>query len=114
MSERFGRRLRPEEQMMMPGGAPAGAQGIPRNIVPGTPGEAPEGEIRAVRDGEAEEAYRMGARMGAQALAQDAGITGGGQIQPGGVTKERLIEAERLLMEYKKGKASVERRIIIL
>jgi len=68
---------------------------------------------RAVRTGEEEAAYQMGAKMGAQALAQRAGSA---VTQPEkrmtGVTEERLIEAERLLMEYKKGKASVDRRII--
>jgi len=87
--------------------------------------EAPVPDQRAVRTGDEEAAYTLGARMGAAAMAgndggrsfagaQDdtkgtAGIAGGAA---GVMSEERLIEAERLLMEYKKGKASVDRRII--
>ena len=74
---------------------------------------APVPEKRAIRTGSEEEAYNLGARMGAQSIAQMAGSAA--QIEPqqrGYINEERLIEAERLLMEYKKGKASVDRRII--
>ncbi len=72
----------------------------------------PAGGIPAVRTGDEEAAYNLGARMGAQALASQAGGNMAAQMPSGGVNEERLIEAERLLMEYKKGKASVDRRII--
>jgi len=72
----------------------------------------PAGGIPAVRTGDEEAAYNLGARMGAQALAAQAGATQRADSMPGGVNEDRLIEAERLLMEYKKGKASVDRRII--
>ena len=132
MSE-FKRWRRPEEVMQaqgagMPGMPGAGAPGMPearsvmpearsvmpQNVVPGESGTAPEAEVRAVRTAEEEAAYQRGARMGAQSLSEAAQGGAAGEIrQPAqGVTKERLIEAERLLMEYKKGKASVERRII--
>jgi len=68
---------------------------------------------RAVRTGEEEAAYTQGARMGAQAIAQQvSGNRGAGAQTAGRMNEERLIEAEKLLMEYKKGKASVDRRII--
>lgn len=75
-------------------------------------GERPEPQIpqeRAGRTPGEAEAFRMGEQMGAASLAQKAGTP---QRMAGAMTEERLIEAERLLMEYKKGKASVERRII--
>ena len=101
----------------------ANLQGIPEQmgmrpedrIVPGIPGEAPEEELRAVRSGDAEEAYQLGMRMGAQSIAQEAEGAGGAPVQVPGMsrmTKERVEKAQRLLMEYKAGKASVERRII--
>ena len=75
--------------------------------------DAAQPEIRAVRTGDEEAAYNLGARMGAQALMQQAGAgTPAEERMGGGVNQDRLIEAERLLMEYKKGKASVDQRII--
>ena len=50
--------------------------------------------------------------MGAQSIAAAAGATQAEERAPMGMTRERLIEAERKLMEYKKGKASVDLRII--
>ena len=71
---------------------------------------------RAVRTGEEENAYTQGARMGAQAIAQQARGAGAAGSEPAmtgmKMDEQRLIEAEKLLMEYKKGKASVDRRII--
>ena len=73
---------------------------------------------RAVRTGDEEAAYNLGARMGAMSLARmgDPSAAGGDPSTSLRMTqrigKDQLIEAERLLMEYKKGKASVERRII--
>ena len=63
---------------------------------------------RAVRTAEEEQAYNMGARMGAQALAG----TGGGQQPRRRIDQERIQEAEKLLLDYKKGKASIDNRII--
>ena len=51
----------------------------------------------------------MGEQMGTASIARTAEIP---TRMLGGINEESLIEAERLLMEYKKGKASVERRII--
>ena len=82
---------------------------------PGMPGamqpeQAPK-EIRAVRDEDAEAAYQLGAKMGAASLAGGgAGPQQRAMTQP--MTKERIKEAEDLLMRYKTGKASVDRRII--
>ena len=64
----------------------------------------------AVRTAEEEEAYNQGAKMGAAALAGT--VPAEQQYGRTKITKEDLIEAERLLMEYKAGKASVDRRII--
>ena len=72
---------------------------------PQIPGERP------VRTAEEEEAYNLGARVGAESIAREAGGIRDKQ-QPRRITEERLIEAEKLLMEYKAGKNSVDRRII--
>ena len=79
----------------------------------------PAMEQRAVRTGEEEAAYNLGARMGAAGMAAQANPAANG---PAGtnpaaavktrMTEDRIIEAERLLMQYKQGKASVDRRII--
>lgn len=65
---------------------------------------------RATRSAEEEEAFNTGARLGAKALARSAGMTE--PQQKGAINEERLIKAERLLMEYKSGKASIDKRII--
>lgn len=69
---------------------------------------------RAVRTAEEEQAYNLGQKMGAKSIADmmNPGRIGAEEQQKRGVTEERLIEAERLLMEYKAGKSSVDRRII--
>ncbi len=69
---------------------------------------------RAVRSGEAEEAFRDGERMGAESLIRGAGMTTTGEERQAGprMTKERIQEADKKLLDYKTGKASVERRII--
>ena len=67
---------------------------------------------RAVRNAEEEAAYNLGARMGAQALADRAMPERVMQQAPQRVGEDRLIEAEKLLLQYKNGKASVDRRII--
>lgn len=64
---------------------------------------------RAVRTGEEEAAYTLGARIGAQ---MQAGTADAEEQKPGGITQERIQEAEQLLMKYKEGKASVDRRIV--
>lgn len=74
------------------------------------PAGIPQEEMRAVRTGAAEDAFNLGARMGAQAIAQQA-MPNRPQKRPL-VNEERLIEAERLLMKYKQGKNSVDRRIL--
>ena len=89
-------------------------QPVPLNAgtmdVPKTPQQDPMIPAEsAVRTAEEEAAYNMGARMGAESIAK-AGMPR--PQQPGGVNEQRLIEAEHLLMEYKKGKTSIDRRII--
>lgn len=88
-----------------PAGDPAGVQSMGATRLP-------MAEQRAVRTGEEEAAYNLGAKMGAQALAQQANPTQAEERKPGGINEERIIEAEKLLMQYKSGKASVDRRIV--
>lgn len=64
----------------------------------------------AVRTDSEEEAYNLGQKMGAASIAGQLGTPL--REQPRYIDENRLIEAERLLNEYKKGKASVDRRII--
>lgn len=98
---------------LMPQGMPG--EGLPQ-AVPGVPAGMPAEEqmpsTRPMRTAEEEDAFNLGARMGAQSIAAAAGATQAEEHAPMGMTRERLIEAERKLMEYKKGKASVDRRII--
>ena len=101
------RRRRMEEERRRTGTAPV-MQMPQENAQQMTP-EPAITQARAVRTAEEEAAYNLGAKMGAQRLA---GTAPAEQNRRGGVDKDRLIEAERLLMEYKKGKASVDRRII--
>lgn len=101
------RRRRMEEERRKTGTAPV-MQMPQENAQQMTP-EPAITQARAVRTAEEEAAYNLGAKMGAQQLA---GTAPAEQKRRGGVDKDRLIEAERLLMEYKKGKASVDRRII--
>ena len=101
------RRRRMEEERRRTGEAPV--MQIPQENAQQMTPEPAITEARAVRTAEEEAAYNMGAKMGAQRLA---GTAPAEQQRRGGVDKERLIEAERLLMDYKKGKASVDRRII--
>lgn len=111
MSE-FGRRRRMEEEQRR--GGPVPQMNVPaQEAGGGTRPPAPDPmitEARAVRSGEEEAAYQLGAKMGAQALGHS--FIGSTETKRSGITEERLIEAERLLLEYKKGKASVDRRII--
>ena len=78
-----------------------------------------------VRSAEAEEAYQLGQRMGAEGISrqwgddQGAGLNRAGTATAGlpmttqkKMTRERLMEADQILMKYKAGKASVDRRII--
>ena len=65
---------------------------------------------KAVRDGSAEDAYQLGMRMGAAAMS--GGAAGTEQAGRGYINEDRLIEAEKLLMKYKAGKSSVDRRIV--
>ena len=90
----------PMQAQMMNGG------GMPMQ----QPAERPMPDGRAVRTGDEEAAYNLGARMGAQALA-DSTMPGRAQSAPK-MDEDRIIEAERLLMKYKAGKASVDKRII--
>lgn len=75
-----------------------------------------EENIPQVRSQEANDAYRLGQRMGGEEMMRRAGIEPTGDATQAarseGITREKLIEADKTLMEYKAGKASVERRII--
>ena len=75
------------------------------------PAEEPMPDPRAVMTGDEEAAYTQGARMGAQRIAQQITNPEIGPQTTDRMTEERLIEAERLLMQYKGGKASVDKRI---
>jgi hypothetical protein len=88
--------------------APAGLSPMPGAATMGQSTEIPQ--EKTIRTGDAEDAYHLGARMGAQAMAGTAGPAA--ERQTGWITKERIIEAQKLLMKYKAGKASVDRRII--
>jgi len=107
MSETKKRRLQDPEMMRM--------MNMPQeNAQPAMP------EMRATQTGDEEAAYNLGARMGAEGLAQLSGMGGGttaaaGQpVQTAGtrMTEDRIIEAEKLLMRYKAGKTSIDKRII--
>lgn len=72
--------------------------------------------LRSQSEG-AKEARSMGARMGAEQLIRDSGETVMSERSLFGdegriMTRQRLNEATKLLMSYKAGKASVERRVI--
>ena len=118
MSE-FGRRRRMEEEQRRGGPVPqmnVPAEAAQPQAMPGMRGpagyevnEGPAREMRPVRSEEEEAAYQLGAKMGARAIA---GAPAGSETRGGRLDEERLIEAERKLMEYKRGKASVDRRII--
>ena len=95
----------------MPGVNTAQMDGMPVSAAGGGAGNLPQREMRPVRDGGAEEAYQLGMRMGAKSMA---GTMDAEDAMKGAkpVNEDRLIEAEKLLMKYKSGKASVDKRII--
>ena len=79
------------------------------------PAEQPQAEgmdlpTMPVRTAEAEDAYQLGARMGAQSLAPEGGF----QAQQAGppIGKEQVMKAIETLNKYKQGKATIDRRII--
>ena len=86
--------------------APASGMAAPQTADPAVT------QARAVRSAEEEAAYNLGARMGAQALADRANPERMMQQATKRMGEDRLIEAEKILMQYKNGKASVDRRII--
>lgn len=100
-------RRRREQEQRMP------AEGIVRGTMSGA--QPLPAETRPTLDGRAEEAYLLGEQMGARMLAQEAGVQpaqGTGTGRTGGMTRERVIEAGRILMEYKGAKSSVDNRIV--
>lgn len=111
MSEIRGRRnRRPEEMLQVPQREDAELNGLMARsdqLVQGSEPRIQSG--MPVRTGEEESAYNLGARMGAQAMA---GTMPAGQQTSRRMDEERIIQAERLLMEYKRGKTSVDKRII--
>ena len=121
MSEMERRRTlnRIPKQMGAPGAVPPamGTGVTPAGMPPAGMAQAAPAEQRAVRTGEAEAAYQLGQRMGAESLMTAAGIQPVGSAAErdgagGGMTKERIQKATRTLLEYKKAKASVDRRVI--
>ena len=101
-----------------------GMQDMDRMRRPGAPArqpaaEEPEADIEAMSRGrtpEELEAYDLGARMGAEALMKEAGITPFRQREIG--IDNRLMNAEKLagatatLMKYMGAKSSVNRRVV--
>ena len=78
--------------------------------------EAPDPAItqaRAVRTEEAENAFRMGERLGAESVIGRHEISGRAAEEQGmPITEETLRKAEQTLLEYMAGKTSIDRRII--
>lgn len=112
---------RPEAGMPMgagrpgqPGGMPGQMAGRPAGTAGGMGTGRPGQDVRAVRSPEEEDAYQTGMRMGAEGLIQDAGMGRDAEAEEAqkGIDREKLLEADRILLEYKAGKASVDRRII--
>jgi hypothetical protein len=108
LMELRGRQPMPQRMTQGPGMPAEGPQGMA--MQPGAQGEPFPREVRAVRTAEAEDAYQLGARMGAASLA--GGRQGAAQAMRAPIDKNRLKEAENLLLEYKRGKSSVDQRII--
>ena len=65
-----------------------------------------------VRAGEAEDAFRLGEKMGAQATAQKAGLGLRDESLGKPIGKEQIQKASELLQKYKSGKRTVDDRII--
>ena len=116
MSERIDRR---QLEMMRrrqaaQGAAPAGVQQAAQGADPLAggmmPAEARIPDGHAVRTGEEEKAFQLGQRMGAEALIGREGFQADSR-QPG-MDREKVEKAVQTLLEYKKAKASVDRRVI--
>ena len=90
-------------------GMPAGMPQRQAGMEPGA-AERQIPEERAWRTPGEDAAYRLGEQVGAASIADKMNTPA--RRDTSGINEEKLIEAERLLMEYKKGKNSVERRII--
>lgn len=106
MSEnRRGRRLRDIPAQLGLGG------GVQRPVVPMTGGaDVNSMPSQPVRTAEAEAAYQLGARIGAQSLAPNGGMAAQTAMAP--IGKEQVMKAIETLNKYKQGKASIDRRII--
>ena len=105
----------PEEQQGW-GQMPTGSEGA-WNGQERYPEDEPDiDRFTRTRTTEEDEAYAMGARMGAEGLMEMAGIapkwTAGRMEAQRGMTRERLNKATETLMKYKSGKSSVDRRVI--
>ena len=104
----------PEEQQgwgSMPEGNPNAWNEIPR--------EEEEQEIERFtrpRTSQEDQAFRMGEQMGAEGLVQMAGLTPkrlrSVTEKSSGMTPERLNKATEILLKYKSGKSSVDKRVI--
>ena len=106
MSEnRRGRRLRDIPAQLGLGG------GVQRTVVPMTGGaDVNSMPSQPVRTAEAEAAYQLGERIGAQSLAPNGGMEAQTAMAP--IGKEQVMKAIETLNKYKQGKASIDRRII--
>ena len=109
-----GQEMIPEEQQgwgSMPEGNPAGAWQRPEAEDDGPNLD----RLTRARTVEEEEAFRRGEQMGAESMVQMAGGNPFRRRDPqqeSGMTAERLKKATEILMRYKAGKASVDRRVI--
>ena len=118
MSER--RRRSPEElrQIRDMAASQAGPAGMtqemaapPQLMVPGNQDAALEAEAARLQGMRDRLAPEVPEETSSWTKPQGGGLPAPQRAQRG-VTEQRLIEAEKLLMEYKKGKVSVDRRII--
>ena len=126
------RRRQPAEESRRPqgpiwGDGTANPEMDPRGVMQRGPGSRPESgqagfnpdgvTSSAAVDASVAEARRKGEQMGAEQLARMSGhepfraAVPAQQVLGNQMTKERLIQAQKTLVRYKAGKASVDRRI---
>ena len=106
-------RMEPEDRQGW-GQMPPGSE----NAWDSEPADTEEADLEYLtrpRTAEEEEARRTGEQMGARMLVENAGRTPFVRDEPqgmGGMTADRLNKATEILMKYKAGKSSVDRRVI--
>ena len=104
-------------QGMPQGGGYPGMQ--PGGGYPGAQGQTGEDELERItrpRTTEAEDAFMLGQRMGAESLMEMAGMTPVRRQEAGEdariMNRQRLNSATNTLLRYRSGKASVNKRVI--